>query len=253
MSEPETSLSLDDLVEQLEGRPGSEHRCPYLPDRQAQMSGFVAEALSPELYHRFMDRGFRRSGTTFYRPVCRQCRECIPLRLPVAGFKPSRNQARVWRKNVDVTVSIAPPECTREKWGVYVRHLRAQHNGTMSEEFDSFREFLYNSSVESIEFVYRLGRRIAAVSIADLCPQALSTVYAFFEPDEHRRSLGTYSILREIDYCRQHDLPYYYLGYYVSGCAAMSYKARFRPHELLRDYRTWGPAQAGTAPPMPES
>jgi arginine-tRNA-protein transferase len=251
MSQPEISLSLDRLVEYLEARPGPEHPCPYLPDRQARMSGFVAESLSAELYHQLMDRGFRRSGTTFYRPACPKCRECVPLRAPVARFKPSRNQARVLRKNVDLTVSIARPECTRQKWDIYVRHLRAQHNGTMSEDFDSFREFLYGSSVESIEFVYRLGRRIVAVSIADLCPQALSTVYAFFEPDQHRRSLGTYSILREIEYCRRHGIPHYYLGYYVRDCAAMNYKARFRPHELLRDYRNWRAAETGEEPPGP--
>ncbi len=34
--------------------------------------------LPPELYHDFMDIGFRRSGKYFYRPVCAECNECRP-------------------------------------------------------------------------------------------------------------------------------------------------------------------------------
>ena len=30
----------------------------------------------------------------------------------------------------------------------------------------------------------------------------------------------------------------------------MNYKARFRPHELLGDYRHWQPAAAGRKPPL---
>ena len=249
MKQPEMEPSWDHLLACLERQLGEPHRCPYLPDREAQMSGFVAEALPGEFYHQLMDRGFRRSGLLVYRPACKGCRECVPLRVPVAEFKRSRSQARVWRRNREVSVAVGAPECTREKWEIYVRHLRGQHEGTMSEEYGSFREFLYESNVRSIEFVYRVGRRVVAVSIADVCAASLSSVYAFFEPGEHRRSLGTLSALQEIEYCRKAGIAHYYLGYYVRDCARMNYKARFRPHELLRDYRHWerveGPAAYG--------
>ena len=252
MTQPEMELTLDRLIDYLDSRVGEPHRCPYLPDREARMSGFVAGALAPELYHLLMDRGFRRSGPLVYRPVCAGCRQCVPLRVPAADFKRSRSQARVWRKNRDLTITVGPPQCTPQKWEIYVRYLRAQHDGTMSEDFEAFHSFLYESNVESLEFVYRLGRRIVAVSIADLCRYSLSSVYALFEPSEHRRSLGTFSALREIEYCREAGLPYYYLGHYVRDCARMNYKAHFRPHELLGDYRHWQPAEAWGQPPSPD-
>jgi arginyl-tRNA--protein-N-Asp/Glu arginylyltransferase len=249
MSLPEKDLTLDRLIEHLERHPTDPHPCPYLPWRMARLCGFVADEFAPDLYHRLMDRGFRRSGSLIYRPACEGCRECVPLRVPVARFKRSRNQARVWRKNQDLTVSVGPLECTREKWRIYARHLRVRTDGTMSDEFEAFRRFLYESNVRSIEFVYRLGRRIAAVSVTDFCRFSLSSVYAFFDPDLHKRSLGTFSILWEVEYCRRQEIPYYYLGYYVRDCPAMSYKARFRPHQLLGDYRNWEPPDdAGAAP-----
>ena len=45
-------------------------------------------------------------------------------------------------------------------------------------------------------------------------------------------SPGTYSILREIQYCKDNGLPFYYLGYYIADCEKMSYKGKFVPHEL---------------------
>jgi arginine-tRNA-protein transferase len=55
----------------------------------------------------------------------------------------------------------------------------------------------------------------------------------YFEPNLSDRSLGTFSALWEIDYCRRNALAYYYLGYYVPGSRTMAYKARFRPGEIL--------------------
>ena len=241
-------LTLDRLIEHLERRPAEPHPCPYLPGRAARLCGFIADEFTPELYHRLMDRGFRRSGSLIYRPACEGCRECVPLRVPVARFKPSRNQARVRRKNRDLTVSVGPLECTREKWRIYARHLRTRTDGTMPDDFEAFRTFLYESNVRSVEFVYRLGQRIAAVSITDLCRFSLSSVYAFFDPDLHKRSLGTFSILWEVEYCHRQEIPYYYLGYYIRDCPAMNYKARFRPHQLLRDYHNWEPPDDARAP-----
>ena len=58
-------------------------------------------------------------------------------------------------------------------------------------------------------------------------------VYSFFDPEEHKRSLGNLMILDHIQRCRDLDLPYLYLGYWVQGSPKMDYKARFRPYEIL--------------------
>ena len=89
--------------------------------------------------------------------------------------------------------------------------------------------------------VYRLGEDLAAVSIADISQYTLSSVYVFFEPRYRRRSLGTYSALWEIDYCRRSGIPYYYLGFCVAGCAKMSYKSKFQPCQMLDASCSWVP------------
>ena len=66
----------------------------------------------------------------------------------------------------------------------------------------------------------------------DRLEHALSTVYFYFEPDAAEYSLGTWSALFELELAAKWGLDHYYLGYYISACDAMNYKARFQPAEI---------------------
>lgn len=211
------------------------HPCSYLPGLTATDEAWLSAGLSPAAYHELMNRGFRRSGHILYRPVCDGCRKCIPIRVPVAEFAPSKSQRRVLQRNLDVALAATPPRLTAEKHEVYQRYLAAQHQQSpQGSDAESLREFLYSSCVHTIEFEYRDARgMLLGVSIGDISKQSLSSVYHYFDPLHHKRSIGVLSVLREIAWARAHGLAHYYLGYWIQGCATMDYKARYQPHELL--------------------
>lgn len=56
-----------------------------------------------------------------------------------------------------------------------------------------------------------------------------------FEPSESKRSLGTFAVLKQIEYARNLDLAYVYLGYWVPHSNKMNYKSQFIPLDLLLD------------------
>ncbi|MDR1625552.1 MAG: arginyltransferase, partial [Spirochaetia bacterium] len=59
-------------------------------------------------------------------------------------------------------------------------------------------------------------------------------------PEFARRSLGVFSVLREIELARSMGLEHYYLGFMVEGSPKMAYKAAFRPHQrLIEGAWTW--------------
>jgi len=153
--------------------------------------------------------------------------------MAVAGFAPSKSQRRVARMNGDVIVRWAPPLLDAQRLALYQRYASERHEGDVPTEANT-REFLYDSPTETIEGSYWLGERLIGVGICDVTPQALSTVYFYFDPDESTRSLGVFSALQEIAHARASGLPYYYLGYWVPGCGKMDYKAGFGDHQLLR-------------------
>ncbi|MEX2214720.1 MAG: arginyltransferase [Phycisphaeraceae bacterium] len=226
-------LPLLELIDS-DGLPRTEtHPCSYLP-REAVTEGFRTPTLHGETYHDLMDRGFRRSGQIFYRPRCPSCQACIQMRIPVAEFEPSKSQRRSLAKNSEVRLRVDRLNLTREKIDLYARYLEHQHPGSpQSGDAEGLREFLYVNTVDTREVSYFADDRLIGVSILDICSRSVSTVYHFFDPDEAHRSLGVYSVLREIELTRRWNIPHYYMGFWVQGCAKMDYKARFRPHEVL--------------------
>ncbi len=210
----------------------AESPCPYLAGMQARSEAYLVEHLDGTLYERLLARGFRRSGRIVYRPRCRACRECRSIRIPVDRFTPTRSMRRVWRRNADVSVDVGEPVSTDAKFELFCRYLDAQHDQTMSRTYESYCEFLYNSPIDTCEFCYKIGERLIGVSLVDRWPRGLSSVYMYFEPGVAERSLGTFSVLWEVEYCRRQGVAYYYLGYFVAGSGKTAYKSRFRPNEV---------------------
>jgi arginyl-tRNA--protein-N-Asp/Glu arginylyltransferase len=219
------------------------HPCSYLPGRSSESRALWAEKMPASVYHRFMDAGFRRSGKVVYQPVCAGCRACMPIRVPVDTFQPSKSQRRCRRRNQDLKVAVAEPEPTDEKYDLYRRYVVGRHHRSADEEGrESFERFLYDSPVDTVEFTYRdFAGTLLAVGICDMSGQSLSSVYFYYDPADSRRGLGTFGALYEIETAARLEIPYYYLGYWVDGCASMQYKAEFRPAEVLWPDGAWRP------------
>lgn len=221
-----------------------EQPCPYLLGKVSQSRALWADRMPPAVYHGFMDAGFRRSGKLLYQPVCRACRSCVPIRVPVATFRPNKAQRRSRRRNEDLAVKIGEPEATDEKFDLYRRYVTVRHARPPQEKEgrESFERFLYDSPVDTIEFAYReAAGRLLAIGLCDISNESLSSVYFYFEPDEVKRGLGTFGAVYELETAGRLGLPYYYLGYWVEGCGAMHYKADFRPAEILHPDGVWRP------------
>ena len=212
------------------------HPCSYLHKANAQTL-FVdpRRVITSDLYQGLTDQGFRRSGSHLYRPRCTDCQACIPLRIPVADFIPRRQQKRVAKKNADLRLEVEDARFSRRPFHLYERYISVRHaDGDMfPASEDQFRAFLLSPWSKSI-FVSLYDRdRLLSVAVTDVQSAGLSAIYTFFEPSEKDRSLGTFSILTQIALCRQLELPYLYLGYWVKDCQKMNYKTGYRPTEML--------------------
>lgn len=223
--------------------------CPYLPDRDWGSVSLHVEQIEPVEVQGLLEAGFRRSGREFYRPACPDCQACVPLRLPVARFRPGRTQRRVWRRNQDLEVVQVPPGCTEEKLDLYRRFLSrrfARHGAPGPEDFENF---LGQGPGCTLEMDYRLDGRLVGFGILDATPGSASSVYFVHDPDEADRRLGTFSVMQEVEWCRATGRKHLYLGLWVARCRAMDYKTRFHLHELLLPGQGWRPEGGGAALP----
>ncbi len=218
-----------------------EHPCGYWQDRIAR--DLVLDPRDPRLasfYGTALGWGFRRSGDLVYRPHCEGCRACVAVRIPVADFIPDRSQRRCAARNDDVEARIVSAERTDEHLALYQRYLSARHRDGGMDDHGAveFEQFLVGSWSESRFLELREHGRLIAVAVTDLAADALSAVYTFYDPDFERRSLGTLSILRQLEWARRESRRHLYLGYWIHGHAKMDYKRRFQPLEAF-DGRNW--------------
>lgn len=211
--------------------------CPYLPGNiERKVVADIVEGSAKADYDRMIRAGYRRSGTIAYRHACPGCRACIPVRLPVAKFNWGKSLRRVARANLDLDVRILPPKALAEHYDLFLRYQDGRHSGGEMANM-SYAE--YSGLIEESLITTRLAEfrepsgKLAGVCLYDELADALSAVYTFFEPTFAKRSLGSYMILWLVETCCTAEKHYLYLGYWISECTNMSYKARFRPLEKL--------------------
>lgn len=219
-----------------------EHECSYLEEQTAKTLFVDPHAeISQHTYSQLSDLGFRRSGKHIYRPHCDHCQACVSIRIPLALFKPSKSQRRVINKNKDITARLVKPAFTQEYYALYSRYVNERHrDGDMyPPSLDQFTSFLIDGQDNSYFIEFRdPSQKLLAVSVIDELDEGLSAIYTFYDPSMSQRSLGTFCILWQLQYCQKHGFNYLYLGYWVKACRKMNYKIAFRPYEFLID-DTW--------------
>jgi arginine-tRNA-protein transferase len=217
------------------------HPCSYLPDQEATtVFADPAFSMNPDTYEQLSELGFRRSGRHVYRPHCQRCDQCIPLRIPVHHFKANRQQKRCWSRNQDLQVEISEDIRSGEHYALYERYICLRHrDGDMyppsPQQYESFLATPAFQEGQSITHYieFRKEQRLLGVAVTDILASGLSAIYTFFEPDEDKRSLGTFAVLFQVKLAQKLGLPHLYLGYWVEGSQKMAYKRQYRPHELF--------------------
>lgn len=215
--------------------------CGYLPDQAATTEYRLIETLDAEQFGRLLARGWRRFGQLLFRPRCRACQACRPIRIDVTRFQPSRSQRRNPGRNSDVRVELAPAAVSREHLrlhNAYHADMRVRRGWPHSVigEHEYRQTFLRDGWDFAREFRYYRDGRLSGVGLCDVVPDALSAVYFYHDPAWRPLGPGVFSILNHIRYARETGRRWVYLGFWVAGCPSMEYKRQFAPHELLERF-----------------
>jgi len=214
--------------------------CPYLPGRMerkifAQLDPITGPYLNNYLTH----SGFRRSQNVLYRPACENCQACKSLRVDVQNFVPTASMRRQISRNQDLTAEPTLAIATAEQFELLSRYLNDRHlGGGMSDmDFDRYVMMVEECAAETQIVEYRdQDQNLIACVLIDVLIDGYSMVYSFFEPAAKKRSLGHFMILDHIERCKSAELPWLYLGYWVSESPKMAYKSKYKPNQILGVY-----------------
>jgi arginine-tRNA-protein transferase len=220
-------------------------QCGYLPDQTWRLEYNLVADLTKAEYLEHMIRGWRRFGTSLFRPRCPGCKACRSIRVLVDQFRPSRTQKRIRKANEGVVqLRIGSPWVTRAKLHLYDRYhaFQSEFKGWPvhpPKDAQAYAESFVDNPFPTQEWCYYLDNKLIGVGYVDELPGGMSAIYFFYDPALRDRSLGTWNILSIIEVAARRGIPHVYLGYFVAGCQSMEYKTRFAPNQLLGEDGKW--------------
>jgi len=216
----------------------SEDTCSYLDEYTQTTHYKIIDQCSVEQCESLIERGWRRFGYMFFRPICKECTSCESFKIDVENFEFSKSQRRILRKNEDTKIVIQKPQVTSKHLALFEKyHLHMKDKRDWKHETTSPKHY-YASFVNGhcdfgYEVLYFIDDELVGVDLIDILPSGISSIYFYYDPSYEKYSLGTYSMLQQIQMAKDANLNWIYLGYYVKGCQSLEYKSRYSPYKVL--------------------
>lgn len=213
-------------------------KCSYLADRNQTTHYKVIEECSAAHCQELIERGYRRFGKMFFRPLCSSCDECKSIKIDVKNFELSSSQRRVIKKAAKIKSYIQRPSISKphlelfEKYHLFMKekkgwdHTPSTAQGYYSSFVDGHNDFGY-------EVLYYLDEKLIGVDLIDILEDGVSSIYFYYDPDYEQYSLGKLSLYNQIIFANKSQKKWIYLGYYVKDCPSLSYKSHYKPYITL--------------------
>jgi arginyl-tRNA--protein-N-Asp/Glu arginylyltransferase len=204
---------------------------------------FYADRLLPEQMDSLWANGWRHFGTHFFRYnvglLIDDVRFVLPLRIRLENFTFSKSQRRVLRLNEGLDVTIRPITIDEQSKNLFDRHKTRFNHGVPESIYNFISTEPDVSPCEAKEIRVSQNDQLLAVSYFDVGSNSTSGIYAMFEPTITDRSLGIFTMLKEIEYSIETNREFYYQGYAYQGPSFYDYKKRFRGTEAFDWYDQW--------------
>ncbi len=211
--------------------------CPYVPGRaERKLIVELGGDRSAVFYDDLSRAGFRRSHHFAYRPACRACNSCVPVRIAVERFAHTRSTRRIRNINRDLSGALVRARATPEQFGLFQAYQRSRHGDSdmAAMHYSDYRGMVEDTPIRTQIAEFRDGAgTLVAAALIDRLDDGVSAVYSFYDPQQPKRSLGTWSILWLVEECHRQAQPYVYLGYWIADSPKMAYKARYPALERL--------------------
>lgn len=156
----------------------------------------------------------------------------IPLRIRLKDIKFSKSQRRVLRINADLTIEMLPLEVIKDsdEYKLFQRHkMRFGQNAPA--------ELKLSRGERNKKFCVFEDGKLVAASFFEMGVNTSYGYYAIFDPEIEWRSLGIFTMLKEIEYATEQGNEFYYLGYAFDKPTLYDYKKRFHGLESY-DWKT---------------
>lgn len=212
--------------------------CAYIKDQRQTTHYKIIDQCSISQCSALIERGWRRFGSMFFRPICSECTACESLKIDADNYRFSKSAKRVIKKNAHLKTVIRRPALTQEhlelfnKYHSHMEEKKGWDNQSVTTR-SYYISFVHGYNDFGYEICYYDGDRLIGVDLIDILEEGISSIYFYYDPEYAHLSLGRYSLYRQIMLAQRHGLRWIYLGYYVEECPSLAYKNQYQPTYLL--------------------
>ena len=215
-----------------------EEQCSYLDNHLQTTHYQLIYNCTSQYCEDLIQRGWRRFGKIFFRPICVGCIKCDSIKIDVKKFNFSKSQKKAIRKNIDTKIIVQKPTVNstyvdlHNKFHLYMKNKK-DWNYTHHDEDMYYHSFVDGASDFAYEVLYFDQEKLIGVDLIDILPNGISSIYFFYDPDYAKLSLGVYSLLYQIKLAKMNFKDWIYLGYYIKKNDSLNYKDKYRPYITL--------------------
>ncbi|MBN1479110.1 hypothetical protein EH223_15560 [candidate division KSB1 bacterium] len=206
----------------------------------------LQEKLTPQQMDAAWARGWRHFGSYFFRYNIsgdENSRVVLPLRIRLAVFTPTKSQRRIVRKNRDLKMVVRDAFLDDEKLALFDRHKTRFIENVPTSLTAFIGEQPATVPCVTKEICLFKYDHLVGASFWDIGHIATSSIYAMFDPEESKKSLGIYLILLSVKLSQQAGKKFYYHGYAYKESSFYDYKKRFTALEYYNWQGDWLPLE----------
>lgn len=215
-------------------------KCSYLNSKNQTTYYKVIDECSISFCQELIERGYRRFGKMYFRPICSDCNECQSIKIDVENFSFSSSQKRVFKKASNIKSYIQKPTLSKthlelfEKYHLYMRDKKGwDYTPTCAQTY--YSSFVEGHHDFGYEILYYHEDKLIGVDLIDVLDDGISSIYFYYDPEYSNYSLGRLSLYNQILFAKSNNKKWIYLGYYVKECPSLAYKAHYTPYLTLKD------------------
>lgn len=165
----------------------------------------------------------------------------VQIRIRLSGFQFSKSQRKLLAKNGRIfrVVYSAQTDNSAEKEELYRLHDKKMYRGAVFHSLADVTAGLNESALVKEFRVYH-GERLVALSYFEEGNTAVASLMGLFDPEYSKYSLGTYTMLLELQRSLAEGRKYYYPGYLMDSTPIFHYKLNLAPPQNWQFYNWRG-------------
>ena len=205
---------------------------------------YFPQKLSPSRYDAYLASGWFRGSMMLYKMDLLCIEEdlfsVINIRLDLDGHTPKKRHLKLLNKaKKNFTFEINQASSSLAKEMLYQMH-KSKFQGFIHSTLEEYLNSGFSGSVfDTQEVCIYHDNELIAVSFFDLGGQSAASLLCLYNQEYSSYSLGTVTMLLEIEFIREKNFKWYYPGYVLDRKSSFDYKLQLGTFEYYNHNKRW--------------